>query len=165
MTNLLEAIGIIREKSESGKLIIFVGSGVSRNVKGLPSWEDLVKAMAKAVGYSKCNVCKKKADKCDESCRLKDSFSNDEYLKIPQYLYNQNKKEYNRILAEHITSNKVDAPLSSIIFDLNPVHIITTNYDTLLESSSNELRSQYKVVIEDKDLLVSDANKYIIKMH
>ena len=85
MTKLLEAIGIIREKSESGKLIIFVGSGVSRNVKGLPSWNDLVKAMAKAVGYSKCDVCRQKEDKCDASCRLKDSYSNDEYLKIPQY--------------------------------------------------------------------------------
>ena len=165
MTNLLEAIGIIREKSESGKLIIFVGSGVSRNVKGLPSWNDLVKAMAKAVGYSKCDVCRQKEDKCDASCRLKDSYSNDEYLKIPQYLYNQDKKKYNKILAKYIKGNKVDAPLSSAIFDLNPVHIITTNYDTLLESSSNELCSQYKVVIEDKDLLVSDASKYIIKMH
>lgn len=167
MTDLLEAINIIREKSESGKLIIFVGSGVSCNVKGAPSWNDLVVAMANEVRYSKCDMCKQKVDKCEESCKLKYSYSNDEYLKIPQYLYNQDKEKYYRIISEQFKNIKDahKAPLSSAIFDLNPVHIITTNYDNLLESSSNELCSQYNVIIEDKDLLASNSNKYIIKMH
>lgn len=60
MTNLLEHINILREKSETGKLIVFVGAGVSRNVEGLPSWNELVDAMANAVGYKKCDACKKK---------------------------------------------------------------------------------------------------------
>ncbi len=165
MTNLLEHINILREKSETGKLIVFVGAGVSRNVEGLPSWNELVDAMANAVGYKKCDACKKKEDNCEESCKLKNTYSTDEYLKIPQYLYNENRRKYNNILSKKIKNVKIDAPLSSAIFDLNPAHIITTNYDNLLESSSNELRSQYKVVVEDKDLLVSDSNKYIIKMH
>ena len=53
----------------------------------------------------------------------------------------------------------------TLIFDINPTHIITTNYDTLLESSKSELREQYQVIVRDKDLLDSTKNKYIIKMH
>ena len=49
---LLDIINIIRDKSENGKLVIFVGAGVSRNVTGMPSWEDLVREMATEVGYS-----------------------------------------------------------------------------------------------------------------
>lgn len=59
----------------------------------------------------------------------------------------------------------VDAPLSSAIFDINPGHIITTNYDQLLESSRNVFREQYQVIVNDKDLLNADKSKYIIKMH
>ena len=41
-----------------------------------------------------------------------------------------------QVLTESISTMVVDAPLSSAIFDINPVHIITTNYDQLLESSN-----------------------------
>lgn len=58
-----------------------------------------------------------------------------------------------------------DAPLSSAIFDINPAHIITTNYDQLLESSKNIFCEQYQVIVYDKDLLNADKGKYIIKMH
>jgi len=162
---LMDAINNIREKSEKGKLIIFVGAGVSYNVDGMPSWEELVKTMAKAVGYSKCDQCKKAKKDCQLSCLLKESYSTDEYLKIPQYLYNLDKKKYYEIFKNNFKEIDVDAPLSKAIFELNPAHIITTNYDHLLESCTSELRQQYQVIIEDKDLLDTHASKYIIKMH
>ena len=162
---LLESINLIREKAENNKLIVFVGAGVSRNVEGMPSWYALVKAMADAIHYSKCNDCKHKDDGCENGCRLREEYSNDEFLKIPQYVYNQNPDLYNQILAEQTQDVSVDAPLSKAIFNINPAHIITTNYDTLLESSTSELREQYQVIVRDKDLLDTTKNKYIIKMH
>ena len=162
---LLESIKLVREKAENNKLIIFVGAGVSRNVKGMPSWYALVKAMADAIGYSKCIDCSHKDEHCEESCKLKEDYSNDEFLKIPQYVYNQNPDLYNQILSEQIKDVTEDAPLSKLIFNINPAHIITTNYDTLLETSTSELREQYQVVVRDKDLLDTTKNKYIIKMH
>ena len=39
---LLRYINLFREKAELGKLVIFVGAGVSRNVEGMPSWNELI---------------------------------------------------------------------------------------------------------------------------
>ena len=153
-----------RRKAQIGKLVIFVGAGVSRNVKGMPGWSELVWEMAKEIGYSKCSNCTKK-DTCTGKCPLAKKLSNDECLKIPQYMYNSDPQKYKEILNKNISHKKINAPLSSVIFDINPVHIITTNYDHLLEDSENELRTQYDVIKNDADLLKSEKSKYIIKMH
>lgn len=153
-----------RRKAQIGKLVIFVGAGVSRNVKGMPGWSELVWEMAKEIGYSKCSNCTKK-DTCTGSCPLAQKLSNDECLKIPQYMYNSDPQKYKDILNKNISHEKINAPLSNVIFDINPVHIITTNYDHLLEDSENELRTQYDVIKNDADLLKSEKSKYIIKMH
>lgn len=157
-------LDLFREKAQNNKLVIFVGAGVSRNVEGMPSWSELVWAMAKEIGFSKCSKCKAK-DNCTTKCPLAEELSNDEYLKIPQYLYNSDSQKYSEILKENISHDRVNAPLSDVIFNINPVHIITTNYDHLLEDSENELRAQYDVIKNDKDLLDSQKSKYIIKMH
>lgn len=142
---LLEYIGLFREKAEQGKLVIFVGAGVSCNVEGMPDWNSLIQNMAKAIGYSKCTSCRYKNEACEKNCLLKDDYSADEFLKIPQYVFNTDKALYDQVLTESISTMVVDAPLSSAIFDINPVHIITTNYDQLLESSKNVFREQYQV--------------------
>lgn len=58
---LLDIINIIRDKADNGKLVVFVGTGVSRNVEGMPSWYDLIKEMTTVVGYSKCDYYKHKS--------------------------------------------------------------------------------------------------------
>lgn len=162
---LLRYISLFREKAEQGKLVIFVGAGVSCNVDGMPSWNTLIQNMAKAINYSRCNSCRHKAEKCESTCLLKDDFSTDEFLKIPQYVFNKNKELYSRVLIESIPAATIDAPLSSAIFDISPAHIITTNYDQLLEKSKHIFCEQYQVIVHDKDLLNADKGKYIIKMH
>ena len=147
-------------------MIIFVGAGVSRNVVGMPDWNALIQKMAGAINYSRCNSCKKKSKGCQDTCKFKDSFSTDEYLKIPQYVYNRNKKLYNQVLRDNIQhALTIDAPLSNAILDLAPSHIITTNYDKLIEICKSIHRDNYEVIIHDKDLLSAAKNKYIIKMH
>lgn len=162
---LLKAIGRFREKAEQGKLVVFVGAGVSQNVEGMPSWNALIQNMANAINYKRCNSCKHKAEECESTCLLKNDYSTDELLKIPQHVFNKNKELYNRVLAESIPNVTADAPLSSAIFDINPAYIITTNYDQLLETSKNIFCDQYQVIVNDKDLLNADKGKYIIKMH
>jgi len=162
---LLEYISHLRKKGDSHKLIVFVGAGVSKNVPSMPSWSELIQKMADSIGYSRCSVCSVQEEGCKKCCRFKNIYSNDEYLKIPQYVYNADKDLYFSILKESISSTSFDAPLSYAIFDINPVHIITTNYDKLLESSSNLLRDTFDVIVEDGELLNSEKNHYIIKMH
>lgn len=162
---LLNYISMFREKAEQGKLVIFVGAGVSCNVDGMPSWNALIQNMAKAIDYSRCDTCRHRLESCENTCLLKDDFSTDELLKVPQHVFNKDQELYYRILNESIPAVTADAPLSSAIFDINPAHIITTNYDQLLESSKNIFCEQYQVIVYDKDLLNADKGKYIIKMH
>lgn len=163
---LLNYIRYFREKTQNDKLIVFVGAGISKNVEGMPDWNELIIKMADAINYSKCNTCKKKTKDCKASCKFIDVYSNDEFLKIPQYVYNRSKSLYNRVLSENIDHDRtIDAPLSNAIFDLTPSHIITTNYDKLLENCKNAQGDNYGVIVNDKDLLKSQKNKYVIKMH
>ncbi len=160
-----KTIRLLREKNENKKLIIFIGSGVSKNVESMPSWKDLIVAMANFSGYSKCNDCKLKRKGCNTKCTIRTEFSPDEYLKIPQYAYNKDPDKYSQIINQCFPPVNVDAPLSQVIFDICPDHIITTNYDNLLESSTNMYRDQYDLIVKDEDLLCAKKSKYIIKMH
>ena len=144
---LLNYISMFREKAEQGKLVIFVGAGVSCNVDGMPSWNALIQNMAKAIDYSRCDTCRHRLESCENTCLLKDDFSTDELLKVPQHVFNKDQELYYRILNESIPAVTADAPLSSAIFDINPAHIITTNYDQLLESSKNIFCEQYQFTI------------------
>ena len=81
------------------------------------------------------------------------------------FLRSHDQELYKCILTKSIPDVTADAPLSSAIFDINPVHIITTNYDKLLERSKHIFCEQYQVIVHDRDLLNADKSKYIIKMH
>lgn len=110
--------------------------------------------MAGTINYNKCASCTHKKTKCEEKCDFKNEISQDEFLKIPQYVYNKNEDLYSRIIKENIKEIEIDAPLSKAIFSLNPAHIITTNYDKLLESCSDVRREHYQVITCGKTLCV-----------
>lgn len=162
---LLQHIELLREKIDTGKLIVFVGAGVSKNVEGMPDWNHLVRKMADAIDYSRCSSCWHKTDTCQETCVFQFDYTPDELLKIPQHVFNANPELYEQILRESISADQIDAPMSKAIFDLKPAHIITTNFDKLLESSSHPARENYDVIIRDADLLKTKKKQYIIKMH
>lgn len=131
----------------------------------MPSWYDLIVKMANVVNYSKCNTCTHKNLNCKLNCNFREQYTPDEFLKIPQYVFNKNKKIYENLIKNSFTEMQVDAPLSRAIFDIHPSHIITTNYDNLIETSKSIFRSQYELIVKDADLLNSNKNKYIVKMH
>ncbi|MED3799128.1 SIR2 family protein, partial [Lysinibacillus capsici] len=138
----------IKEASENNKLVVFVGAGVSAN-SGIPTWRELITDMA--------------SDLKDFS----DKISSDMYLKIPQYYYNERgEKEYFDKLNEVFFSKKFKTnPIHKEIFKLKPAHIITTNYDNLLEDAAIENGYFYHTVRQDSDLPYNNLNKTIIKMH
>ena len=162
---LLDIINIIRDKADNGKLVIFVGAGVSMNVEGMPSWYDLIKEMATVVGYSKCDYCKHKKPDCDIECSIRYDYDSNEFFKIPQLLFDTDKSKYYKVIEEKFQNPEIDAPFSKAIFDLKPQHIVTTNYDHLLEQSSHHSRCMYEVIIEDRDLSAPKKNNFIIKLH
>lgn len=175
---IIAQINKIREINQQHKLVIFVGAGVSKN-SGVCSWWELVRDMAESIGYNNCDKCKMKHLVCAECgedlelcsydnyhCSYKYNFSTDDFLKIPQYFFDvKGKTAYYDFLKERFykpfNSNEID----KLIIELNPEHIITTNYDHLLEDVKHPNRSKFKKIKNDKDMLGEYGSHYIIKMH
>lgn len=177
MDKIISQIERIREINNQNKLVIFVGAGVSKN-SGVCSWWELVRDIAKKIGYN--DICEKCATKYDyysegddvlefcnsnSNCYWKYNYSADEFLKIPQYFSDINKDEYNDFLKEKFCKSYDSNSIDELIIELNPEHIITTNYDHLIEDVKHPNVSNYTIIKCDKDLLEKSGRRYIIKMH
>ena len=143
-----EDIRNIKKAIENNKLVIFVGAGVSANSR-LPSWDELVNEFRKRLGI-------------DSSSKL----STDDYLKVPQHYYNKRGfKEYYDVINTIFNDNYRPNNIHELIYKLSPQHIITTNYDDLLEQEQENQGLLYDVICEDIDLPYSANGRLIIKMH
>ena len=162
MIKTYETMTNIKSTLKNEKLVIFVGAGVSKN-SGVPTWGHIVREYAKELNYTQCVSCHFKTDNCERTCHHKHYFSTDEYIKIPQYFYSQdtslNHEKYYSILKDAFHHNFQPNPLNDLIVSLNPEHIITTNYDHLLDNY------HYEVITNDADLLKAKSRHYLIKMH
>lgn len=142
----LESIRRIKEASKNGKLVMFVGAGVSA-LSGYPSWTGLI-------------------EKLDLSMNKKGEYSDEEYLTIPQKYYNsRGNKEYYDIIKNTFDMELEPNYIQNKILRLNPTHIITTNYDNLIEKSVIKKGLFYDVVSRDRDVATTKSKKFIIKMH
>lgn len=178
MDKIISQIETIREINNQNKLVIFVGAGVSKN-SGVCSWWELVRDIAIKIGYD--DICEKCAMKYEfhsecgdgyefcssnSKCCWKYNFSADEFLKIPQYFFDtKGQEEYYDFLKNKFCQSYVPNEIDELIIKLNPEHIITTNYDHLIEDTRNPNVSNYTVIKSDKDLLEQSGRRYIIKMH
>lgn len=139
------SISGIKNAIESNKLVVFAGAGVSKD-SGIPLWGELIE---KIKGYL--------------------NEKNDEYdpLKIAQMLYNEKgEKEYNDIIESLIfkSASKYN-PIHEAIFELNPQHIITTNYDYYFEDIIKDKGLPISVVSKDADLPYAKYKNLLIKYH
>lgn len=142
LSNLLH----IQQASRENRLVIFAGAGVSRN-SGVPTWNDLIEAM---------------------KSELPDKLVNDmDALKVAQlYKDARGHKEYMDRVKEALLYNKaVPNPLHKRILALKPCHIVTTNYDDLIEQELLNEFLQYAVVREDKDIPQMIYPNALVKMH
>lgn len=129
----------------------------------LPTWGELIEKIAKEVKHKKCAIS---CDNCKKlECVEKKKYTQDEFLQIPEYLYAKGKRKYYKFIQNNLQSANGPNPIDEEIFNILPHHIITTNYDNLLESCKNSNSKLYSVVANDGDLLSKSNEKYIIKMH
>lgn len=140
------AIANIDDAIRGDSLIIFVGAGISI-ASGFPSWKNLV-------------------DKFKKDIHLSDEETDN--LKIAQYYYDAvgQQKYYQTIL--DLFQRHGNAPPNEIhreIFRIKPRHIITTNYDSLLEQCMDLGPFKYEVINQDSDIPYTKSGHYIIKMH
>lgn len=137
---------LIYEASKSQKLVIIVGSGVSKN-SGIPIWNELLKEMKKDLPDS----VKEEYDALKVAQLYKNTFgTKDTIEKVKSVLH---------------CDSSVPNDIHKAIFDLNPAHIITTNYDNLIECEAEILGKSYSTLRRDMDIPYAIYNRYIIKMH
>lgn len=88
-------------------------------------------------------------------------------MRIPEYYYNsvQSEDVYYDYIKSIIDKNAKCNAIDEEIVRVSPHHIITTNYDCLLEKADAVKDNEYAVVSKDEDLLSKANDKYIIKMH
>lgn len=136
----------IQYASQTNRLVLFVGAGVSAN-SGVPTWKKLIDEMKK---------------------ELPNSISSEtDDLKVAQaYKDVRGEKEYLDKVKKVLRHNKViPNPIHETIFDLNPIHILTTNYDDLLEQELENEFKQYDIIREDCDLPNMIYTGALVKMH
>lgn len=140
------AIHHINDAIRDDSLIVFLGAGVSMN-SGLPSWESLIKQLM-------------------EDLIIKDD--DNDYLKIAQYYYDMaGQQKYFQKIDEIFLKYQNAKPnaIHEEIQRINPKHIITTNYDSLIEKQVNQGINKYQIIKKDMDIPYSKSDHYLIKMH
>lgn len=139
-----ESKRIIQKSAQNNKLVLFVGAGVSAN-SGFPLWANLI-------------------EKIKGKIKVPDDFRDE--LKIAQYYYNsRGEKEYYEFLKEEFNIEADPNLIHDVLLELNPCHIITTNYDDLIEKQAKKKGMFFDVVSKDTDLPYTPNNRMIIKMH
>ena len=138
---LEQDIRFLAEELEKGKLVVFVGAGVSKN-SGLPDWKELIKDYAEYRGIKE--------------------FTLKEYLTIPEEVFERyGSLKYYEIAEKRLSGKYVPNSVHRILKKMDLIYIITTNYDTLIEDEIKNLQ----VVSKDEDLPYTSSNRMLIKMH
>lgn len=137
------SLPIIKDALQNDSLILFVGAGVSVN-SGLPGWNSLVDLFRKELNLEEVQ----------------------DNLRVAQYYYNAfGQNQYLKKIEEVFSKIYLPNELHSLIEQLSPKHIITTNYDTLLEDQFNDSILKYNVISSDNDIPYSTSGHYLVKMH
>lgn len=137
-----EHLRTIRTAIDNDKLVIFVGSGVSYD-SSLPSWGQLIDAMKNA---------------------LEEESSN--YLKIAEkYYQTYGRNTFYSRLSEYFPEGSEPNDLHRLLLELRPRHIVTTNWDNLLEKEILRQGRLYFTVVTDDMLASSPSSQLLIKMH
>lgn len=136
---------LVKANNEN-RLAVFIGAGISKSASNeFPNWEQLINELKK---------------------ELKLSCSENDFLKIAQLYYMNNKKSYYKNIENFFPKNVDPSEVHKLIFEIKPQCIITTNWDTLLEDAMNDSTSLYSVIASDKELIKPDnLQRKIIKMH
>lgn len=142
LVDIIKIQKAIREKT----LVVFVGAGVSANSE-VPTWGQLINWMAKKLNMDK-------------------NIQENEYLKIAQYYFNTNPRTFLKNVEKYLDGNWEPNVISEYLFkEFNPQYFVTTNYDDILEKTSNKLSMPCAIIAQDSDIPLIGQNNAIIKMH
>lgn len=139
----------IARASKYGKLVFFVGAGLS-TLSEYPQWWELVdKYYYELYGKSKDG-----------------DYTSDDYLKIPQIFHDvKGETAYDTILEDVFSIIKTPNSIHYKLVAMNPVHIITTNYDDLIEKTCWQRGKYYSLISAEEDVAIALSSRYLLKVH
>lgn len=142
------------QEKEQNNLVIFVGAGISENYanikdgKKFPSWKTLVDSLV--------------PDDMDKTTII-------DSLKIAQIFQDNYSKEALAYKVKELFPQDYDShEIHQLIFDLEPAHVLTTNYDHLLEKALqvNGLDNKYHIIDADEAIPLSRSKQnLLVKAH
>lgn len=149
MEEIRKCIEEISKASKCGKLVFFVGAGLSR-LSEYPQWWELVnKYYVELYGRAK-----------------EGEFSANEYLRIPQIYYDVKEEDaYDKVLEDVFSVDKATNPIHDKILAMNPTHIITTNYDNLIDKACWQRGKYFSIISNDEDIAKATSSRYLLKVH
>ena len=136
----------IQEAMRQNRLVVFVGAGASAS-SGVPTWAKLIQSFQSELPQ----------EMYDEGDALKTAEAYRELRGDVEYLAHVKKV----LKYGEVTCGLVH----EAIMEMDPCHIVTTNYDDLLEQAAMHNNKQYYVVAKDEDLPLNKGEKMIVKMH
>lgn len=135
--------------SRNGKLVFFIGAGLS-SLSKYPQWWELVNKYYEGL-YGKTK---------------EDNYSSDEYLRIPQIYYDvKGEEEFDKILKDIFSVQRPTNPIHDKILAMNPVHIITTNYDDLIDKACWKRGRYFSVISAEEDVAKATSSRFLLKVH
>ncbi|HFI4797780.1 SIR2 family protein [Elizabethkingia anophelis] len=141
----LADIQIIKNAINTNKLVIFAGAGISIDAD-VPSWATLISEITNDLDLPN---------------------NENDFLKIAQIYFNdRQEKEYIEKIRNTLGHKKLRYnEIHEELFELNPEHILTTNFEDLLEQVIIKNSLPFSVIKEDKDLPYSNNTKLLVKIH
>ncbi len=137
----------------TGKLILFVGAGVSANL-GLPNWGALIEHIAEELGYDP---------------KIFSTYGT--HLALAEF-YRKKKGGLGSLRSwmdrewHKPTTDIANSEIHELITKGNFSRIYTTNYDRWLEYAHNEFAVKYDKIASVADLVsITDGRRQIIKFH
>lgn len=126
-----------------GRLVIFAGAGVSVE-SSVPGWSDLISGLQGDIDEPISN-----------------------YLELAQaYIDKHGNKEFQERLRDILKFGRTKYnPIHEKIININPLHIVTTNFDNHFEQIHEEKGFKYSIVKKDADLPYSKSESLYVKMH
>ena len=135
---------VLKQAQEQRLLTIFVGAGVSMYGSAeYPSWKQIIDALNGDLDS--------RGDDFQKTAQLYE-------LEFGRYAMSQRIRKF---------FPEIDTPrdVHELIFKLSPQNIVTTNWDSLLEKQNEKETVMYDVIACDRDLVMSQRSRKLIKMH
>ena len=141
----IKNIRVLKAAISERKLVIFAGAGVSMD-SGAPLWGELINNLRREI-----NIPDNETD----------------VLRIAQMYYNERQqKEFIDKIREEFKYKKLRYnEIHQTILELNPEHIVTTNFDDFFEQVIKTKAYPYSVIKKDQEFPYAHNTKLLVKIH